>query len=168
MAQAQGSLSSTIHVVEGVPLSSSAIPQCSSIALTGASLSPEVGALSFPQKRYVLRLSCGLYLNRYNDSGVFAVAGLQRCKLFQVRPSSAAQILHGQVETVFVDRTGNVKRTLLDRRCAERHKDNQASDTKAEASTAENKSGAFEDGAGVERAAGDGQNPPSLFVKAVI
>src|SRR5712691_1333737 len=151
MAQASGSLSSAVHVVEGVPLSSSAIPQSSSIAPTaGASLSPEIGAPApFPQKRYVLRLSCGLYLNHYNDSGVFAVADLQRCKLFQIRPTSAARILHGQVETVFVDRTGNVKQTLLDRRCGDSAaKDNQASDTKAEASTVENNPALCEDGAG--------------------
>jgi hypothetical protein len=146
MAQASGSLSSASHVVEGVPLSSPAIPHSSIAPTTGASLSPEIGAPApFPQKRYVLRLSCGLYLNHYNDSGVFTVADLQRCKLFQVRPTSAAQSLHGQVETVFVDRAGNAKRTLLDRDCAvnppiesrcatDGDNKNLASDTKADAS----------------------------------
>src|SRR5713226_3470488 len=45
----------------------------------GVSTSSKVdapGAPAAPKKAYVLRLACGLYLNRYNDNGVFAVADL--------------------------------------------------------------------------------------------
>src|SRR5258705_4185257 len=92
MAQASGSLSSATHAVEGVPPSSLAIPQRSSIAPiavvllpssapTGASLSPETGAPSF--NKYALKFLVRggkAYLADYFDSGIlfgdFAAAKL--------------------------------------------------------------------------------------------
>jgi len=86
-----------------------------SSALTGASLSPEVGAPSF-LKRYVLRFRNGAFLHAYKDDGIYFVFDLQRACLFATPPSFVADIFHAEILIVLTDTSGrNVRRTLLDR-----------------------------------------------------
>ena len=109
MAQAQGSLSS------GVPFSSVAIPQRSSIAPTGASLSPDFGAPASPRKAFILQFSDGLFLHGYRSDGVYATGDLQQAKHFWTRPESAAELFQAEICTVIVNADGSgVRRTLLD------------------------------------------------------
>jgi len=164
MAQASGSLPSASHAVEGVPLLSLAIPQRSPIALlpssapTGASLSPETGALSFRNK-FALKFwvrGGRCYLADYSaDSGVL-FGDFAYAKLFSSLEiaRNLSNIFSCEVARVFICPDGTAKLAL-----PRREPDASKGETENKINPAHR-----EDCAGVERADGAVQTPPSFLI----
>jgi len=111
-------------------------------------------------KAFILRFSDGLFLFSYQSDGIYATSDLQQAKLFVTPPTSAADIFHAEICTVFVNADGSgVRRTLLDRAATGASKTPEKEQNPA--------SDGEESDAGT-RADGDGQIPPSFLVRNIL
>src|SRR5260370_30596823 len=169
MAQVRGILSLAVQAGEGVPLSSVAIPQRSSIAPiavvllpssapTGASLSHETGAPSF--NKYALKFLVRggkAYLADYSDLGIL-FGDFADAKLFlSLQIATNLSLLFScEVVRVLIYPDGTTKLALM----------NDGRQPDASKGETENKINPAhcEDCAGVERADGAVQTPPSFLI----
>jgi hypothetical protein len=147
------------------------------------------------RKAYVLRFRNSAFLFSYHqDDGIYFSFDLQRARLFSSPPDFVADIFRAEILTVLTDGSGrNVRRTLLDkcvsasnganhrvqkqgpahgtplipeRRCAEGATHNPVSNPSEAGVAHNNRVSAGEADAGVERADGEGQTPPSFLIRA--
>ena len=118
MAQAQGSLSSAAHAVEGVPLSSFQTPSRKSIAHADVPI-PPIRASAPLQSRFAVRFASGpftIFLRDYSESGLACSPDLDGAKLFE-RYSSAsfiADFLYGEAIRVVVGTDGTIRLAILE------------------------------------------------------